>query len=134
MQKDDYEVRLVKILDARHVEDTGTNDEPTYNQHVQLLLQDVETGGTFVAPLSQQDLQDLSGLNFELHSKELIEIAEWLRDFEGDVRLMVPKKGNTIDKDLLLNTPAALQSEQPSFRSAAIKRFKFDKEKLKKAN
>jgi hypothetical protein len=132
--EDNYEVRVCRIIDARHVEDTGTNDEPSYKQHVQLLLQDADTGATFVAPLSDKDLQDLSGLNFDLHSKELIEIAEWLRDFEGDVKLMVPKKGNTVDKDLLLNTPVVTDTEQPSFRSAAVKRFKFDKDKLKKAN
>ena len=37
MQKEDYEVRLVKILDARHIEDTGTEDSPQYNQYIQLL-------------------------------------------------------------------------------------------------
>ena len=59
--EDNYEVRVCRIIDARHVEDTGTNDEPSYNQHVQLLLQDADTGATFVAPLSDKDLQDLFG-------------------------------------------------------------------------
>jgi len=134
MQDDDFDVRVCKIIDARHMEDTGTDDEPAYNQHIQLLLQDSATGATFIAPLSEKDMRDLSGLNFDLNSKEMIEIAEWIRDFEGDVKLLVPKSGNKVDKSLLLNTPNSDSNEQPSFRAKAVKRFKFDKEKLKKAN
>lgn len=134
MQDDDFDVRVCKIIDARHMEDTGTDDEPAYNQHIQLLLQDSATGATFIAPLSEKDMRDLSGLNFDLNSKEMIEIAEWIRDFEGDVKLLVPKSGNKVDKSLLLNTPNSDSNEQPSFRAKAVKRFKFDKDKLKKAN
>ena len=134
LSDDDYDVRVCKIIDARHVEDTGSNDEPAYNQSIQLLLQDSSTGLTFIAPLSEKDMRELSDLNFDLHSKEMIEIAEWIRDFEGDVKLMVPKAGNKVDKTLLLNTPSLNQDSQPSFRSKAIKKFKFDKDKIKKAN
>jgi len=132
--ENDYDIRICKILDARHAEDTGTNDEPFYNQSVQLLLEDMSSGVTFVAPLSEKDVRDISGLDFELTSKEMIEISQWLRDFEGQVKLLVPKKGNKINKDLLLNFPSNSASDDDSLRSASIKRFKFDKDKLKKAN
>ncbi len=134
LSEDDYDVRICKIIDARHMEDTGTDDEPSYRQYIQLLLQDSNTGATFIAPLSENDMKELSGLNFDLHSKEMIEIAEWIRDYEGDVRLLVPKSGNKVDKSLLLNTPSLSSDEQPSFRGKGVKRFKFDKEKLKKDN
>jgi hypothetical protein len=134
LSEDDYDVRICKIIDARHMEDTGTDDEPSYRQYIQLLLQDSNTGATFIAPLSENDMKELSGLNFDLHSKEMIEIAEWIRDFEGDVKLLVPKSGNKVDKTLLLNTPSLSSDEQPSFRGKGVKRFKFDKEKLKKEN
>jgi hypothetical protein len=135
MNENDYEIRLVKILDARHIEDTGTEDSPSYNQYIQLLLQDSKTGGTFIGQYSAEEWKELNNLDFDLHSKEMIEIAEWLRDnVEQEVKLLVPRNGGKIDKSLLLNTPASAENEQPSFRSAAIKRFKFDKEKLKKAN
>jgi len=128
-----YQVRTCKIIDARHIEDTGTDDEPAYKQHVQLMLMDSDSGVTFIAPLSDKDLRELSGLDYELNSKEMIEISEWLRDYEGEVRLMVPSKTNKIDKDLLLNTPSLNSEKQESFRSAAVKRFKFNKEKIKES-
>lgn len=134
LSEDDYDVRICKIIDARHMEDTGTDAEPSYRQYIQLLLQDSNTGATFIAPLSENDMKELSGLNFDLHSKEMIEIAEWIRDYEGDVRLLVPKSGNKVDKSLLLNTPSLSSDDQPSFRGKGVKRFKFDKEKLKKDN
>jgi hypothetical protein len=134
MQKEDYEVRLVKILDARHIEDTGTEDSPQYNQYIQLLLQDSKSGATFIGQYSADEWKQLNDLDYDLHSKEMISIAEWLRDFESEVELLVPKNGSKIDKDLLLNTPSNSTNNQPSFRSASVKRFKFDKEKLKKDN
>jgi hypothetical protein len=134
MQKEDYEVRLVKILDARHIEDTGTEDSPQYNQYIQLLLQDSKSGATFIGQYSADEWKELNDLDYDLHSKEMISIAEWLRDFESEVELLVPKNGSKIDKDLLLNTPSNSTNNQPSFRSASVKRFKFDKEKLKKDN
>jgi len=134
MQKEDYEVRLVKILDARHIEDTGTEDSPQYNQYIQLLLQDSKSGATFIGQYSADEWKQLNDLDYDLHSKEMISIAEWLRDFESEVELLVPKNGSKIDKDLLLNTPSNSTNDQPSFRSASVKRFKFDKEKLKKDN
>lgn len=134
MQKEDYEVRLVKILDARHIEDTGTEDSPQYNQYIQLLLQDSKSGATFIGQYSADEWKQLNDLDYDLHSKEMISIAEWLRDFETEVELLVPKNGSKIDKDLLLNTPSNSTNNQPSFRSASVKRFKFDKEKLKKDN
>lgn len=127
-----YDVRICKILDARHTEDTGTDDEPFYNQSVQLLLEDTSTGVTFVAPLSEKDIREIAGFEFELTSKEMIEYSQWLRDFEGQVKLLVPKKGNKINKDLLLNFPSSNANNDDSLRSASIKRFKFDKEKIKK--
>lgn len=134
MQKEDYEVRLVKILDARHIEDTGTEDSPKYNQYIQLLLQDPQSGATFIGQYSADEWKELNDLDYDLHSKEMIEIAEWLRDSEIECKLLAPKSGTKIDKDLLLNTPSSSANNQASFRSAAIKRFKFDKEKLKKDN
>lgn len=134
MQKEDYEVRLVKILDARHIEDTGTEDSPQYNQYIQLLLQDSKSGATFIGQYSADEWKQLNDLDYDLHSKEMISITEWLRDFESEAELLVPKNGSKIDKDLLLNTPSNSTNNQPSFRSASVKRFKFDKEKLKKDN
>lgn len=134
MQKEDYEVRLVKILDARHIEDTGTEDSPQYNQYIQLLLQDSKSGATFIGQYSADEWKQLNDLDYDLHSKEMVDIAKWLRDFETEVELLVPKNGSKIDKDLLLNTPSNSTNNQPSFRSASVKRFKFDKEKLKKDN
>jgi hypothetical protein len=130
---DEFDIRTCKIIDARHMEDTGTEDEPAYNQTIQLLLQDASTGATFVAPLSEKDIRQLADLDFELHSKEMIEIAQWLRDFESDVRLLVPKQSNKINKDLLLNTPSqGTMDIGPSFRAKSFKRFNFEKEKIKK--
>lgn len=132
-ESDDYEVRTCRIIDARHVEDTGTNDEPAYSQSIQLLLQDSNTGATFIAPLSESDIRQLADLDFELHSKEMIEIAQWLRDFEADVKLLVPKQSNKIDKNLLLNTPTIESSDiGVSYRNKSFKRFNFDKEKIKR--
>jgi hypothetical protein len=132
MQKENYEIRKVKILDARHVEDTGTDDTPAYNQYIQLLLQESMTGATFIGQYSAEDWKELNNLDYDLHSKELIEITEWLRNFEDEVEMLVPKHSNKIDKDMLLNTQPA-SNNQPSYRSKAVPRFKFDKEKIKKA-
>jgi hypothetical protein len=99
-----------------------------------LLLQDSLTGATFIGQYSADEWKELNNLDYDLHSKEMISIAEWLRDFEKEVELLVPKTGSKIDKSLLLNTPVSSDEGQPSFRSAAVKRFKFDKEKIKKAN
>jgi hypothetical protein len=132
MQKENYEIRKVKILDARHVEDTGTDDTPAYNQYIQLLLQESMTGATFIGQYSAEDWKELNNLDYDLHSKELIEITEWLRNFEDEVEMLVPKHSNKIDKDMLLNTQPE-SNNQPSYRSKAVPRFKFDKEKIKKA-
>lgn len=134
MNKDDFEVRKVKILDARHIEDTGTEESPSYNQYIQLLLQDVQTSVTFIGQYSADDWKELNNLDYDLHSKEMIEITEWLRGFEDEVELLTPKSTNKIDKTMLLNTPSLEKSEATSFRSKAIKRFKFDKDKIKKVN
>jgi hypothetical protein len=132
MQKDNYEVRKVKILDARHIEDTGTDDSPAYNQYIQLLLQDSISGLTFIGQYSADDWKEINNLDYDLHSKEMIEITEWLRGFVDEAEMLVPKNGNKIDKSMLLNTPTLSSNEQPSFRSKAIRRFKFDKEKIQK--
>ena len=99
-----------------------------------MLLQDSKSGATFIGQYSAYEWKQLNDLDYDLHSKEMISIAEWLRDFESEVELLVPKNGSKIDKDLLLNTPSNSTNNQPSFRSASVKRFKFDKEKLKKDN
>ena len=71
LSENDYQVRLCKIIDAQHHEIVGTDDDPEYKQGINLLLQDTESGATFVAPLSETDLIDMSQLDFNLNSKEL---------------------------------------------------------------
>ncbi len=129
----DFDSKTCKIIDAKHHEEVGTDDNPFYSQSIRLLLQDVETGATFVAPLSENDLKDICHLDFDLHSKDMIEIAEKLRNWESDVRLLVPKKNNAkINKNLILNTPDQGSNENISFRQTSVKRFQFNKEKYKK--
>lgn len=142
ISENDYQVRLCKILDAQHQEIVGTDDDPEYKQSIHLLLQDIDSGATFVAPLSETDLIDLSELDFNLNSKEMIELAEWFRNYDSfaeknnidpHVRLLVPKVGNKLDKTTLLNTPVEnTPFNAVSYRQANIKRFQFNKSKLKK--
>lgn len=142
ISENDYQVRLCRILDAQHHEVVGTDDDPEYKQSIHLLLQDSESGATFIAPLSETDLIDMSQLDFNLNSKEMIELAEWFRNYDSfaeknnmdpHVRLLVPKTGNTLDKTTLLNTPVEnTPTSAVSYRQANIKRFQFDKTKLKK--
>ena len=129
--EEEYDVRICKIIDARHHEEVGTEDDPAYVQSIQLRLEDDTTGGTFIAPLNGADVQALSDLDFELNSKEMIEIAQWLRDCELQVKVLVPKNGNKITKSLLLNTRASTTSDSSGGRSASFSRFKFNKEKIK---
>ncbi len=129
--EEEYDVRICKIIDARHHEEVGTEDDPAYTQSIQLLLEDDTTGGTFIAPLNESDVRALSDLDFELNSKEMIEIAQWLRDCELQVKVLVPKNGNKITRSLLLNTPSSNTSDSSGGRSASFGRFKFNKEKIK---
>ena len=141
LSENDYQVRLCKIIDAQHYETVGTDDDPEYKQGISLLLQDTETGATFVAPLSETDLIDMSQLDFNLNSKEMIKLAEWFRNYESfaeknnldpHVRLLVPNSGSKLDKNTLLNTPPDNTTETVSYRQANMKRFQFNKSKLKK--
>ena len=141
LSENDYQVRLCKIIDAQHYEIVGTDDDPEYKQGINLLLQDTESGATFVAPLSETDLIDMSQLDFNLNSKKMIELAEWFRNYESfaeknnldpRVRLLVPNSGNKLDKNTLLNTPLDNTPETVSYRQANMKRFQFNKSKLKK--
>jgi uncharacterized protein YukJ len=140
VSENDYQVRLCRIIDAEHHEAMGTDDDPEYKQGINLLLQDIESGMTFIAPLSETDLIDLSELDFNLNSKEMIRLAEWFRNYDSfaeknnmdpHVRLLVPKSGNKIDKETLLNTPVS-STTSVSYRNANIKRFQFNKQKIKK--
>lgn len=131
-EMEDYDTRICKIIDAKHHEEVGTDDDPAYSQSIRLLLQDNESGLTFIAPLSEDDIRELCQLDFDLHSKDMIEIAEKLRNWESDVRLLVPKTGQKITKNILLNTPDIPDQENTSYRQASFKRFQFNKSKLKK--
>ena len=106
-----------------------------------VFLASTESGATFVAPLSETDLIDMSQLDFNLNSKEMIKLAEWFRNYESfaeknnldpHVRLLVPNSGSKLDKNTLLNTPPDNTPETVSYRQANMKRFQFNKSKLKK--
>jgi hypothetical protein len=132
LKENEYDTRICRIIDAKHYDEVGTDEDPAYSQSIRLLLLDSETGATFVAPLSEQDVKEICQLDFDLHSKDMIEIAEKLRDWEGDIKLLVPKKSQKVTKDLLLNTPTESADRDVSYRKASVTRFKFNKEKIKK--
>lgn len=129
---DEYDTKICKIIDAKHHEEVGTDDDPAYKQSIKLLLQDNDSGAVFVAPLTEEDIKELCQLDFDLHSKDMIEMAEKLRDWESDIRLLVPKKGQNITKNIILNTPSDSSIQNTSYRQASFKRFQFNKTKLKK--
>jgi hypothetical protein len=71
----------------------------------------------------------------------MIKLAEWFRNYESfaeknnldpHVRLLVPNSGSKLDKNTLLNTPSDNTPETVSYRQANMKRFQFNKSKLKK--
>ncbi len=132
LNETDYDTRICRIVDAKHHEEVGTDEDPAYSQSIRLLLIDSETGASFVAPLSENDVKEICQLDFDLHSKDMIEMAEKLRDWEGEIKLLVPRKGQKVTKDHLLNTPTESADRDAPYRKASVNRFKFNKEKLKK--
>ena len=76
LKENEYDTRICRIIDAKHYEEVGTDEDPAYSQSIRLLLSDSETGATFVAPLSEQDVKEICQLDFDLHSKDMIEIGK----------------------------------------------------------
>ena len=96
-------------------------------------MEDIETNFLFVSPLSEDVYKELCDFDFDIHSKNMIEIAEKLRNWEGNVKVLVPKNDSkkVITKDMLLNTPNNDTIPGTSYRKAAFDRFKFNKNKIK---
>jgi TusA-related sulfurtransferase len=63
---------------------------------------------------------------------KLIESFAEKNNLDPHVRLLVPNSGSKLDKNTLLNTPPDNTLETVSYRQANIKRFQFNKSKLKK--
>jgi len=106
-----------KIIDAQveeFIEDhSETDDEsPGYANSIILLLREIETKKLFRAPLSQEDIQKLIGLNRPLTSKEMINFATQLRSRTDPVRLLVDPKEQEVTAEMLLkNKPKNIKNK-----------------------
>lgn len=82
------------IVDAEFREQLGDEDEqPTYANCVVLLIKEEESGRTYPAVLSGENIQDITGCKTHLTSGLLIEFAKNLRNRTAPLTLMVPDEG-----------------------------------------
>ena len=106
----DYEAKVVKILDAAAKDDFGDDDNPKAVKVLTLLLQDVENNNIFQAVLQEEDVRRIVGVKDLLSSGEMVRLAILLRQRQEPLKLLVPKAsfeitGSDIIKSRSLDTP-----------------------------
>lgn len=98
MPQDEYEIKIVKILDATFVEELidEESDRPKYTCGLTLLLQEVKTDIIFQTHLDSEEVRKIINSPDPLGSKNLIDLSIYLRSREEPVRLMIPKSAQDI--------------------------------------
>jgi hypothetical protein len=93
-------VTLCKIHDAEFIEHFGPNDN-TYEAHIVLLCEDQESGLLFQAPISDEALKALTGMDRTLNTKEMVKTKDALAAWKGDVMLVYSPEHQEITYDMI---------------------------------
>lgn len=115
MNLDEYEVRVVRIMDAE-VRQDWTEDGPDFVQTLVLLLQDVETNKIFHSSLQDKDIKQLLNTKNNLSSGELIKFSLLLKQREEPVRMFVPKNSKDINVEEILESKKLDQNRKNRYR------------------
>ena len=101
-----YEIRVVKILDAQVEQVLGDGDSPSFTQFLHLLLQDIEKNTIFRTVLEEEDVRKIIGAQSALSSKQLIDLSILLREREEPLKLAVPTSGQDLTVADIIKTEA----------------------------
>lgn len=112
--------------------------DSSFEPRIELKLEDVETGGQFMASLSEQDVRSIAGIGRLLTTKEMIDFARELEARENPVRLLCLPDDEEVTADMILARPpksvarpTASRNVDPSLaqplrQTAGGERFAFD--------
>jgi hypothetical protein len=125
MNPQEYEARIVKILDAVAKQDLGTNNEPQFIQTLHLLLQDVENNKIFTTILNEEDVRQIIRHNSPLTSKQMIDLSILLKQREEPLKLMVPKSSDELTLNDVLKSRNLDQPKKKKYRNYRNKKKKY---------
>ena len=84
------------------------NENGGIDLYLDLLMRNDETSSVFTARLDEPTVRSIAGLNFELKSKEIMDVATALKDWPTPVVVASPDEGFEITAaEILLDDPLA---------------------------
>jgi hypothetical protein len=92
MNPQEYEARVVIILDAVAKEEQYDGIVPKSKWTLHLLLQDVASQKIFQSVLQEEDVRKIVRQNTILTSRQMIDLSILLRSREEPLKMMVPKE------------------------------------------
>ena len=92
MNPQEYEARVVIILDAVAKEEQYDGLVPKSKWTLHLLLQDVASQKIFQSVLQEEDVRKIVRQNTVLTSRQMIDLSILLRSREEPLKMMVPKE------------------------------------------
>ncbi len=134
MDPQEYESKLVKILDAEAKDDFGDEDNPKAVKVLTLLLQDVGNNQIFRATLQEDDVRQIIGAKNLLSSGEMVRLAVLLRQREDPLKLLVPKSSFEITKEDILKSKTLDKPKKKRNRRSGRKKPYFYNENNRKIN
>jgi hypothetical protein len=125
MNPQEYETRIVTILDALAKEEQTDGPIPGSKWTLHLMLQDQETQAIFQCVLQEEDVRKITMQRTMLSSRQMIDLSTLLRSREEPLKMMIPKMS---DDDLNVQDvikSRSLDAPNPKKRSRSARRKAF---------